>query len=175
MGTCCKITRRKPMKRTLLLAACFLLAGCLSETSEPEMPGVRVIKVRETAKITTAWETEAVAWKLFAEDLQRERRKILSYPAFFRAAGEYASARHSEDLLEMLQETLETAQEGLETAQKGAEAGRTMNLEKALSQALSMRDMATGDGERFKASEAAAKAAMEAWEATFEAVELPNE
>ena len=58
------------MKRTLLLATCFLLAGCLSETSEPETPEVRVIDVRETAKITTAWEAEAKAYEIFAEDLQ---------------------------------------------------------------------------------------------------------
>ena len=54
------------MKRTLLLAACFLIAGCLSETSEPEMPGVRVIDVRSTAKITAAWEAEAKAYEMSA-------------------------------------------------------------------------------------------------------------
>ena len=67
--------------RTLILAGCILLSACEAETTASESPPeVRVITVQETGKIAAAWEAEAAAYEVVAENnlrSQKETKEIM--------------------------------------------------------------------------------------------------
>ena len=148
--------------RTLVFAACLLLTACESETEIPEAPPeVTIIKVRETGKITAAWEAEALAWEAMA-----------AYSAF--AFGE-----------EHGQSQLEVAAERRERAVAAEEASLEMALKEGLSAqewvsdrreflrtASWKRPWLTADELRYKQAEAEAwERALQAWKEVVEATE----